>query len=340
LVTGLRAALLLGTMLTLAAGCAGRRPPADSDYDGVPDRRDRCPLTPPRATVNGAGCPSDSDGDGVFDGMDRCPYTPGNARPVDSNGCPSDSDLDGVTDYLDRCSYTPSYARPVDSYGCPVDSDRDGVPDYLDRCPSTSAGIPVNAAGCPRDADGDGVLDIADRCPGTPPNARPVDATGCPRDADRDGVPDYIDRCPNTPPAKRRSVGADGCRTSVATNPSSTPTPSTVGAARPPPPVRAVRLSERPITVGPSRTGRGSSCALDVDVASAGGSLAVQVGSNVGVDLILPNGAPVSGSRTPVTSGGSIVTYRVTTAGRHRLQFTCTRGIPSVTLRAVPALQP
>jgi outer membrane protein OmpA-like peptidoglycan-associated protein len=184
-------------------------PPRDTDADGVPDRRDRCPNTPHGARVDANGCPMDSDHDGVFDGLDRCPDTPANARPVDATGCPLDSDHDGVADYLDRCPNTPANARPVDATGCPVDSDHDGVADYLDRCPNTPANArPVDAAGCPVDSDRDGVPDYLDRCPNSPAGSL-VNETGCPRDTDNDGVPDALDRCPNTPPNTR--VDANGC---------------------------------------------------------------------------------------------------------------------------------
>jgi len=89
----------------------------DSDGDGVPDGRDRCPDTPRGATVDASGCPADSDGDGVYDGLDRCPETPRGAR-VDSRGCPIDSDGDGVFDGLDRCPDTPRGTK-VDAQGCP-----------------------------------------------------------------------------------------------------------------------------------------------------------------------------------------------------------------------------
>ena len=63
------------------------RPPRDSDGDGVPDKRDKCPNTPKGAIVDADGCPKDSDGDGVPDGIDRCPDTPRGAK-VDAHGCP------------------------------------------------------------------------------------------------------------------------------------------------------------------------------------------------------------------------------------------------------------
>jgi len=91
---------------------------ADSDNDGVPDRRDDCPGTPTGATVDARGCPSDADGDGVFDGIDRCPDTPRGAR-VDAQGCPLDSDRDGVFDGLDQCPDTAAGER-VDQRGCPI----------------------------------------------------------------------------------------------------------------------------------------------------------------------------------------------------------------------------
>jgi OOP family OmpA-OmpF porin len=170
--------------LSLFVG-GGRQGDSDGDGDGVPDRRDGCPETPPGATVDANGCQVDSDNDGVADGLDRCPDTPAGAS-VDAHGCPVDSDGDGVPDYLDRCADTPGDARPVypaghARAGCPVDSDGDGVADYVDRCPNTARGTQVDASGCPvrRDSDGDGVSDARDRCPNTPPGTR-VDANGCP----------------------------------------------------------------------------------------------------------------------------------------------------------------
>ncbi|HTR96886.1 MAG TPA: thrombospondin type 3 repeat-containing protein [Candidatus Acidoferrales bacterium] len=151
--------------------------PRDSDGDGVPDRRDRCPNTPAGAVVDATGCPKDSDGDGVYDGLDKCPNTPRGAT-VDASGCPHDSDGDGVYDGIDKCPNTPKGAT-VDADGCPKDSDGDGVYDGLDKCPNTPKGAIVDADGCPKDSDGDGVPDGLDKCPDTPPGAK-VDADGCP----------------------------------------------------------------------------------------------------------------------------------------------------------------
>lgn len=59
---------------------------ADSDGDGVPDSRDRCPGTPAGVAVDANGCPRDSDGDGVPDYRDKCPGTRAGAK-VDAAGC-------------------------------------------------------------------------------------------------------------------------------------------------------------------------------------------------------------------------------------------------------------
>jgi len=92
----------------------------------------------------------DSDKDGVPDKADKCPMTPAGVK-VDRYGCPIDSDNDGVPDYLDKCPGTPANvtSSDVDKDGCPIDSDNDGVPDYLDICPGTPKGMAVDKEGCP-----------------------------------------------------------------------------------------------------------------------------------------------------------------------------------------------
>jgi outer membrane protein OmpA-like peptidoglycan-associated protein len=129
----------------------------DSDGDGVPDRKDECPNTPPGVQVDEKGCPLDRDGDGVPDYKDDCPDEPG--KP-ELNGCP-DRDGDGIADKDDECPDTPGLAK---FNGCP-DSDGDGVPDQKDECPDTPAGCPVDEKGCPLDSDNDGIIDCEDRCP-------------------------------------------------------------------------------------------------------------------------------------------------------------------------------
>ncbi|WP_077068278.1 OmpA family protein [Hymenobacter terrenus] len=154
--------------LTIAFG-----KPKDTDQDGVPDRKDKCPNTPAGVAVDPTGCPLDGDSDGVPDYQDKCPTEKGLAN---LEGCP-DRDNDGVRDSEDAC---PDAAGTPALKGCP-DADGDGVSDPNDKCPSTPAGTQVDANGCPLvlDQDSDGILDNVDKCPGTPAGAR-VDSTGCP----------------------------------------------------------------------------------------------------------------------------------------------------------------
>jgi len=141
----------------------------DEDGDGVPDRKDECPNTPPGVQVDEKGCPLDRDGDGVPDYKDECPDEPGTAALA---GCP-DRDGDGIADKDDDC---PDVAGLAKFNGCP-DSDEDGVPDPKDKCPNTPKGCPVDANGCPLDSDGDGVIDCEDNCP---QEAGPASNNGCP----------------------------------------------------------------------------------------------------------------------------------------------------------------
>ena len=163
--------------------------PADTDKDGVADKKDLCSNTPAGVLVNAKGCPVDTDADGVADYIDKCPQQPGLPEMA---GCP-DTDKDGVADVDDTCPAVPGLAKFA---GCP-DSDGDGVEDAKDTCPNTASGIAVNAAGCPLDTDGDKVPDHLDKCPNTAAGTV-VDATGCPADSDGDGILNSVDKCPET----------------------------------------------------------------------------------------------------------------------------------------------
>lgn len=186
----------------------------DGDGDGVKNKRDKCPSTPPGVQVDGTGCPVDTDKDGVPDYLDKCPSIVGTTAmngcqdkdkdgvsdPNDScpdvpgdarfKGCP-DSDADGIQDSQDKC---PNAAGLDMFQGCP-DKDGDGVPDSNDKCPDTNKGIKTDVNGCDADSDKDGVLDADDKCPATNAGTK-VDAWGCPADTDGDGVLDADDKCP------------------------------------------------------------------------------------------------------------------------------------------------
>jgi hypothetical protein len=144
----------------------------DSDKDGVPDWKDKCPSVP--GTKEKEGCPAsqvDSDNDGVPDSADKCPSEPGTIRTPEFMGCP-DTDGDGVADKADKC---PNEKEDTDGFqdtdGCPdLDNDGDGVPDQQDECdgePETMNGF-KDTDGCADEApdqDGDGIADTLDKCP-------------------------------------------------------------------------------------------------------------------------------------------------------------------------------
>ncbi len=156
----------------------------DEDKDGIADRNDKCPATPPGVAVDKNGCPLDRDYDGVADYIDDCPDVAGLAS---LKGCP-DKDGDGIADKEDRC---PEAAGSLELKGCP-DTDKDGVADVDDKCPDTKANYKVDAAGCALDNDKDGLVNEEDLCPDA---AGPLALKGCP-DSDGDGVSDLNDRCP------------------------------------------------------------------------------------------------------------------------------------------------
>lgn len=169
--------LKLSGIIEFAFGAA-----KDSDGDGVPDRKDKCPDTPPGVQVDEDGCPLDRDGDGVPDYKDDCPDEPGDPK---FNGCP-DRDGDGIPDKDDDCPDVPGLAK---FNGCP-DTDGDGVPDNRDKCPDTPKGCPVDADGCPLDSDGDGVIDCEDKCPTVP---GPASNDGCPDEEELEIPAVYFD---------------------------------------------------------------------------------------------------------------------------------------------------
>jgi outer membrane protein OmpA-like peptidoglycan-associated protein len=96
-------------------------PTADSDGDGIPDVRDRCPNEPEDRDgfQDDDGCPDpDNDGDGILDAKDKCPNEPEDIDGFeDDDGCPDpDNDKDGIPDAMDRCPNEPGVASEG---GCP-----------------------------------------------------------------------------------------------------------------------------------------------------------------------------------------------------------------------------
>lgn len=116
----------------------------DSDHDGVPDEKDRCPKTEQVKMVEQnfrykIVVDKERIGLGV------------RAFPVDRHGCELDDDGDGVINSKDFCvDNTPEeLVKGVAVNGCPKQSDKDGTPDYRDDCPDTPEGVVTDARGCP-----------------------------------------------------------------------------------------------------------------------------------------------------------------------------------------------
>lgn len=116
---------------------------ADTDGDGVPDKRDRCSVD--AGTMEGC---TDSDGDSTPDPADLCPDESG---PV--QGCP-DRDGDGIGDASDQCVDEPGSR---DAQGCP-DGDGDGVLDRDDACPGDPGPVELGGCQCATTASGNANL--------------------------------------------------------------------------------------------------------------------------------------------------------------------------------------
>ena len=95
--------------------------PMDSDGDGIPDARDKCPDTPLGVMVDAVGCPpvekepllqpkkvdGDDDADGVLNSRDKCPDTEKGIM-VDEDGCPLKFTLNIEFDF-DKSEIRPEY---------------------------------------------------------------------------------------------------------------------------------------------------------------------------------------------------------------------------------------
>ena len=149
--------------MSYTADLARREPPAkpavlDTDGDGIPDDKDKCPNEPEDKDgfQDADGCPDlDNDGDGIPDKDDSCPNEPEDKDGFqDADGCPDpDNDADGIPDSQDKCPNEPEDKDGFqDADGCPdPDNDGDGIPDGKDTCPNdpeTKNGY-LDDDGCP-----------------------------------------------------------------------------------------------------------------------------------------------------------------------------------------------
>ena len=195
----------------------------DTDGDGIPDARDRCPNDPEDRDgfQDDDGCPDpDNDGDGIPDVRDRCRDAAEDFDGhEDDDGCPElDDDGDGVPDDKDKCRGEPEDRDGFkDDDGCPdPDNDGDGILDAKDRCPDDAEDKDgfQDEDGCPElDNDRDGILDVEDQCPNDAEDKDGFqDKDGCPDpDDDEDGVPDAQDRCPREAETIDGVADDDGC---------------------------------------------------------------------------------------------------------------------------------
>jgi hypothetical protein len=151
----------------------------------------------------------DSDGDGIPNGRDKCPLVPEDKDGFqDEDGCPDDdNDGDHRPDAVDKC---PNDAEDIDGFedddGCPdPDNDKDGIPDLQDKCPNDpeDGKPPFPHDGCPA---GKGEAMVA------PPAEPEVEDSACAApDRDHDGIPDAQDRCPDQPETVNGVDDDDGC---------------------------------------------------------------------------------------------------------------------------------
>ncbi|MGM0595870.1 MAG: OmpA family protein [Myxococcota bacterium] len=151
----------------------------DSDGDGIPDSKDKCPNKPEDfdGFEDKDGCPDkDNDGDGIADSVDKCP---GKDKDKENNFKDVAEDIDGFED----------------KDGCPdKDNDGDGIADSVDKCPGKDKDKENNFKDVAEDIDGF------------------EDDDGCPdKDNDKDGIPDVKDKCPNKPEVFNGYLDKDGC---------------------------------------------------------------------------------------------------------------------------------
>lgn len=174
--------------------CPGGDDNVDTDFDGVPDFCDACPLD----------ADNDADEDTICGDWDNCPLAV-NTDQVDTDGdgvgdaCNEGDDNDGDewNNELDNC--------PDTSNSSQTDSDLDGMGDACDSCPLDAD----------NDADFDGVCGDEDNCL-TIANSSQIDndkdnlGDACDTDDDNDNVPDADDNCQYDVNADQSDLDEDG----------------------------------------------------------------------------------------------------------------------------------
>ena len=179
----------------------------DSDYDGVPNVRDKCPTTPELISNLELAKPITFKGQKIvvvfrnvrknFETRRRKLLIKKSRELKKLRGADESVRAGVITrlrelDSLIRHSsvYEVEVAVngkkeilpiviEVDEFGCLPDADKDGIPDLVDKCPDEPG--PKKLKGCPppkrKDRDGDGTYDEDDLCPDKP---GPKKNKGCP----------------------------------------------------------------------------------------------------------------------------------------------------------------
>lgn len=162
---GLRFQITRQISAGLAAGRGVTTGVGTPDLRGVftfaftPSATPLAPLHPTRPEAPADPNKEDSDYDGIVDALDKCPLAAEDKDKFqDEDGCPElDDDEDGVDDDHDQCRRV---AEDKDGFedddGCPdEDNDKDGIPDATDKCIDQPEKINGNDDddGCPDEGD-------------------------------------------------------------------------------------------------------------------------------------------------------------------------------------------